>query len=116
MLIENTVNYIETNLSDDPGRKKIIIKRGCTYPERVMNSSRSLTSIMMAANAVGELFPVYIMCTKYRLKMDLKKIKYNRSKTDWFDAICFKDWLKKVTISFLKNKNEIKVSLRNNLP
>ncbi|KAK3755438.1 hypothetical protein RRG08_008013 [Elysia crispata] len=34
-------NFDETNLSDDPGAKKCIFKRGVKYPERVMDSSKS---------------------------------------------------------------------------
>ncbi|KAF0730482.1 DDE-1 domain-containing protein [Aphis craccivora] len=33
----NILNYDETNLSDDQERIKVISKRGCKYPERVMN-------------------------------------------------------------------------------
>lgn len=29
---QNIVNYDETNLRDDPGKKKVIVKRGCKYP------------------------------------------------------------------------------------
>ncbi|CAB3224853.1 unnamed protein product [Arctia plantaginis] len=36
----NIINYDETNLSDDPGRQKIITKKGVKYPERVMNHCR----------------------------------------------------------------------------
>ncbi|CAB3222392.1 unnamed protein product [Arctia plantaginis] len=35
----NIINYDETNLSDDPGKRKVITKRGVKYPERVMNHS-----------------------------------------------------------------------------
>ena len=38
---QNIINYDETNLSDDPGRKKVIVRRGTKYPERVMNSTKS---------------------------------------------------------------------------
>lgn len=34
------INYDETNLTDDPGSKNYIFKRGCKYPERVINSSK----------------------------------------------------------------------------
>nr|CAH7741545.1 unnamed protein product [Callosobruchus chinensis] len=33
-------NYDETCMSDDPGRKKVICRRGCKYPERIMNSTK----------------------------------------------------------------------------
>lgn len=35
--LENIVNYEKTNLSNDPGCKKILAKRGMKYSERVMN-------------------------------------------------------------------------------
>lgn len=41
--LSNIINYDETNLSDDPRRKKVICKRGTKYPERVMNQSKSAT-------------------------------------------------------------------------
>ena len=40
---ENVVNYDETNLTDDPGRKRGIFRRGTKYPERVMNSTKTLS-------------------------------------------------------------------------
>lgn len=49
---KNIVNYDETNLTDDPGRKSVISKRGMKYPERVMNNSKSTTSIMFAATGL----------------------------------------------------------------
>lgn len=47
----NIVNYDETNLTDDPRRRKVITKRGCKYPERVMKSSKIAPSTMYAAAA-----------------------------------------------------------------
>ncbi|CAH2087506.1 unnamed protein product [Euphydryas editha] len=58
---KNIANYDETNLSDDPGRKKIIAKRGTKYPERVLNQSKSSISLMMAGTAAGELLPPYVI-------------------------------------------------------
>ena len=46
---ENIVNYDETNLTDDPGRKHSIFRRGIKYPDRVMNSTKTSTSLMFAA-------------------------------------------------------------------
>ncbi|CAH2088891.1 unnamed protein product [Euphydryas editha] len=57
----NIINYDETSLTDDPGRRKIISKRGTKYPERVMNSSKSSVSLMMAATADGNLLPPYVV-------------------------------------------------------
>lgn len=42
---ENILNYDETNLSDDPGKSKCIVKRGTKYPERIMNHSKFTSTI-----------------------------------------------------------------------
>lgn len=49
----NILNYDETNLADDPGRKKVIVRRGCKYPERVKYHSKGAVSLMMAGSADG---------------------------------------------------------------
>jgi hypothetical protein len=43
------------------GKKKIITRRGCKHPERVMNTSKSATSIMFAATGDGKLLPPYVV-------------------------------------------------------
>lgn len=55
------LNYDETNLTDDPGHKKNLTKRGHKYPERVMNHSKASTSLMMAGTAAGEMLSQYIV-------------------------------------------------------
>lgn len=57
----NIINFNETYLMDDPGRRKVIFKRGCKYPERVMYSSKASTSVMFAASATGELLRSYFV-------------------------------------------------------
>lgn len=47
---ENIFNYDESNLSDDPGKKKLIFKRGVKYPDNVIS------------NAAGDLLPPYVVC------------------------------------------------------
>jgi len=55
----NIWNYDETNLTDEPGQKKVVTKRGCKYPERIINSTKSSISLMFCGNAEGELLPPY---------------------------------------------------------
>ncbi|KAH9643384.1 hypothetical protein HF086_015498, partial [Spodoptera exigua] len=57
----NIINHDETNLTDDPGRKKVIVRRRCKYPERVLNHSKGSVSIMMAGTAEGDLLPPYVV-------------------------------------------------------
>jgi len=54
-------NFDETNLTDDPGKKEVIMKKGTKYPERIMNSSKSSISLMYGGNAVGEILPPYVI-------------------------------------------------------
>ncbi|XP_050547672.1 uncharacterized protein LOC126909299 [Daktulosphaira vitifoliae] len=63
----NIINYDETNLSDDPGRKKIICKRGTKYPERIMNQTKCSTTVMFAAAADGKLLPPYVIYKSLQL-------------------------------------------------
>ncbi|KAI8432605.1 hypothetical protein MSG28_013591, partial [Choristoneura fumiferana] len=43
----NIFNYDETNMSDDPGKKIGLYKRGVKYPEKAMNFSKSSTTVMV---------------------------------------------------------------------
>ena len=45
---DNIVNYDETALVADPGRRKCLVKRGMKYPEAVSNHAKSGTSVMFA--------------------------------------------------------------------
>jgi len=117
---ENIINYDETNLTNDPGKAKVITKRGCKYPERVMNSSKASTSIMFACTGNGELLPPYTVYKALYLYDSWivggpPKSRYNRSKSGWFDSQCFEDWLIKVVIPFVKNKPVKKILIGNNL-
>lgn len=116
----NIVNYDETNLSDDPGRKKCIFQRGSKYPERTMHSSKSSTSIMFAGSASGELLPMYVVYRAENLWDSWTyggppETRYNRSKSGWFDAQCFEDWFRSIAFPYLKRKEGTKVLIGDNL-
>ena len=57
----NIMNYDETNLCDNPGRKKVIAKRGLKHQEHVMNSTKSTTSIVYAGCVDGSLLLPYVV-------------------------------------------------------
>ena len=57
---ENLLIFYETNLSDYPGRKKVVMKKGTKYPERIMSHSKSAVSVMFAGCADGTLLPPYV--------------------------------------------------------
>lgn len=101
------VNYDETNLTDDPGRKKVLTRRGTKYPERVMNSSKASTSVMFAAAADGTILPPYVVYKATHLYQSWTEggpqhTRFNRTKSGWFDAFCFEDWVQTIAIPYFK--------------
>lgn len=114
------INYDETNLSNDPGRNKIIAKRGCKYPERVMNQTKSAVSIMFAATGDGKLLPCYVI---YKAKNVYstwseggpKSTRYNATTSGWFDNVTFTDWLKTIAIPYMQKLDGDKVLIGDNL-
>lgn len=118
--LTNIVNYDESNLSDDPGRTKVLVKRGCKYPDRVLNHSKSSTSIMFSASANGSLLPCYVVYKSvhlYKTWMEggRKEVRYNRTKSGWFDADCFDDWIKTVALPYFRKLEGPKVLIGDNL-
>lgn len=94
---ENIWNYDETNLSDNPGNKKVLCKRGCKYPENIVNSSKTSFSIMFCGNAAGSVGPPYIVYKSEHLWSSWQEngpvgARYNRTKHGWFDDLTFEDW------------------------
>lgn len=117
---ENIWNYDESNLQDDPGSKKIIVKRGCKHPEIIKNATKVSVSIMMCGNAVGTLAPVYVTYKAdglYQCWMEggPPGTRYNRSKSGWFDSCIFEDWFEFLLLPMLKKQNGTKVLIGDNL-
>lgn len=117
---EAIINFDETCLADDPGRRKLVFKRGCKYPERVMNETKSNTSVMFAATADGTLLPPYIIYKAQHL-YDLWTeggpygARYNRSTSGWMDGCCFLDWFEKIIIPYCRCLVGKKVVIGDNL-
>ncbi|XP_063221130.1 uncharacterized protein LOC134530328 [Bacillus rossius redtenbacheri] len=116
----NIINYDETNLTDDPGKRKIITRRGTKYPERIMNSSKASTSVMFAAAADGTILPPYVVYKALHLYQTWteggpKHARYNRTKSGWFDSFCFEDWVLTVAIPYLKKLDGKKFLIGDNL-
>lgn len=113
-------NYDETNLTDNPGNKKVICKRGAKYVENICNHSKSATSIMMSGNAAGTLLPPYVVYKAEHMWTTWTEngsdgARYNRSKSGWFDAVCFKDWFESTFLQSIRNLEGPKVIIGDNL-
>uniref|UniRef100_A0A8D8LCW8 DDE-1 domain-containing protein n=1 Tax=Cacopsylla melanoneura TaxID=428564 RepID=A0A8D8LCW8_9HEMI len=128
----NIFNYDESNLSDDPGRKKLIFRRGVKYPDRLINHTKSATTIMVCGSASGVLLPVYVVyksenlydtwitggprgspcCTENCCSGGTL---YNRSSHGWFDSNIFQDWFKTCFLPHAKKLNGTKILIGDNL-
>jgi len=116
----NIINFDETNLMNDPGQKKCLYRRGCKYPERVMNNTKASTSIMFAGTASGELLHPYVVYKAQHLhdrwiEGGPPEVRYNRTRSGWFDSMCFTDWFLSVVILYYRRLDGKKVLIGDNL-
>ncbi len=128
----NIFNYDETNVSDDPGKRRILCKRGTKYITNICNFSKTSTSVMFCGSASGVLLPPYVVYKAENLwanwlaggpkgppccpeRCCRQGTRYNRSKSGWFDSVTFRDWFK---LSFLPHAKALpgkKVLIGDNL-
>ena len=116
----NILNYDETNFSDDPGRKKLIFKRGVKYPERIMNATKANVSVMCSATGDGKLLPVYIVYKAEHIYSSWKDggppgAHIGRSKSGWFDMANFEEYFEKIALAWARRKEGICVTIGDNL-
>lgn len=118
---ENIINYDETCLSDNPGAKLFIFKRGCKHPERVVNNNpKSSISIMFSGTASGHVFPCYVVYKATQMWNVWScggptGTRYNRSISGWFDTTCFTDWFKSIILPYCKRMTGKKIIIGDNL-
>ena len=118
--LQNIWNYDETNVRDDPGSKKAVMKRGTKYPERVMDSSKVCYSLMFCGNAEGTILPPYTVCKSVHLydswvKGGPEGACYNRTKSGWFDEATFEDWFSTLVLPKLRKQEGKKILIGDNL-
>lgn len=105
----NLLNFDETNMTDDPKSRKIIFKRNTKRPERVMNFTKSSTSVMFACSDDGQLLPPYVVHKAEGLwntwtEGGPKDTRYNRTKSGWFDECCFLDWFQTIIVPWAQKR------------
>ena len=108
VLPEAIVNYDETNFTDDPGRVKVVVRRSSKRAEKVMDTSKTATSVMFSCSASGFMLPVYIVYKADHLwntwmENGPSGARYNRSRSGWFDGNIFEDWFSKIILPYFKD-------------
>lgn len=117
---DNVYNYDETNLCDDPGKKRVLCRRGTKYPETVVNATKISFTVMFCGNAAGEHVPPFIIYKSEHLwstwtENGPEGARYNRTKSGWIDAVTFEDWFLNHLMPILKKKEGRKVVIGDNL-
>lgn len=106
-------NYDETNFTDDPGKVKVIVRRGAKHVERIIDASKSRTSVMFSGTASGILLPIYIVYKADHLydawtTNAPKGNRFNRSHSGWFDTTIFEDWFFSIVLPYFKKLGDQK--------
>ena len=94
---QNCFNYDETNIIDDPGSKKVIVRRGMRRVERKVKHSKQSIYIMFCGSASGVHFPPMVV---YRAKNLYTNWTVGGpagavcdvTKSGWFDSRTFETW------------------------
>ncbi|KAE8741228.1 hypothetical protein FOCC_FOCC013243 [Frankliniella occidentalis] len=117
---ENILNFDETNLTDDPANRTVIIRRKEKYPVKVMTTSKSAISLMFAGTAAGTLLPPYVVYKSKELSETWTTdgppaTRYNRSKSGWFDMAIFEDWFRTTLFSWAESVDGDEVVIGDNV-
>ena len=116
----NLFNYDETNLSDNPGVKKCIFKRGTKYAERIKDNTKASISIVYCGSATGDLLPCYVVYKSEHLWSTWTEgappgTRFYRTRSGWFDACCFSDWFESLFLPHAKKLSGRKLLIVENL-
>ena len=106
----NIFNYDETNLTDDPGSNQVIVKRGLCRVERIVEHSKSSTSVMFCGSADGKYLPPMIVykCESGNTYEGWTEggppnTQYASTKSGWFDKGTFSKWFFDIFLPFTSN-------------
>ena len=113
-------NFDETNFTDDPTRKKCIVRPGVKRLERVTSYSKQAFSVMFCGSASGEYLPPMVV---YKAKHmyegwasdGIDGAVYGATKSGWFDMRTFEQWFNQIFLPHVKDVEGPKVLIGDNL-
>ncbi|KAG5863625.1 hypothetical protein JTB14_027813 [Gonioctena quinquepunctata] len=116
----NIINYDETNFSDNPGSVEVVVKRGVKHAHRIIDTSKSSTSVMFAISGDGKLLSPYVVYEAEHLypgwtEGGFPGSRYNRTPSGWLDSCTFEDWFSTIVLPFMRNLDGPKVIIGDNL-
>lgn len=116
----NIFNFDETNITDNPGAKIVLVRRGTKRVENCRDHSLVSISLMGCGSASGIMLPPMVVYKAQNLYETWTKggpegTVYRVSKNGWFDMETFTAWFKDVFLENTKHLNGKKVLLGDNL-
>ena len=114
-------NFDETNVTDDPGAKTVICRRGRNRVERKVNHSKTSISVMFCGSAAGEFIPPMVVyksehCYENWTIGGCNNTVYDCTTNGWFDSRTFQTWFFKQFIpSIRKHQGKQVVLIGDNL-
>ena len=116
----NVFNFDETNFTDDPSRKKCVVRRGLRRVERKSVHSKQAFSVMFCGSASGFYLPpmvVYKALNVYTSWTEGGPMNtvYACSNSGWFDSYSFEIWFFSIFLPYAKTLAGPKVMLGDNL-
>ena len=108
----NIYNYNETNITDNPGAKKVLVRRGRRRVERKAEHSKQAISMMFCGNADGNYLPPMVVYKAKNVYLEWctggpAGTVFECSRNGWFDSRTFEMWFLKI---FLPNATERRLS------
>ena len=103
-------NYDETNMTDDPGSKTVVCRRGRNRVERKVDHSKASVSVMFCGNAAGEFVPPMVVykaenCYEGWTRGGPHNAMYHATKSGWFDTVAFEMWVINQFIPYISRHN-----------
>jgi len=116
---ENIYNYDETAFRDDPGKTKVLVKKGMKYVEKVQNTSKQSFTVMMWGSAAGLMEPPQILFGAANLytswcRNGPQGAIYSCSKRGWMDIYRFREFFFNLALPKLRRLHGKKVLIGDN--
>ena len=119
------MNYDETNLVNDPGQQRVIVRRGQKNNRRVMAHSKAGFSVMFAGCADGTLMPPYVVYKstskaglvnpKWQEGFPPPLAEYDVSMSGWFKMKQFERWFELIVLPWAQRGSQPKLVVGDNL-
>lgn len=113
-------NYDETNLTDDPGAKLVVVRRGTKRVENVCDHSKVAISLLVCGSASGELLPPYVVYKAKNVYQGWTEggpsgTRYGCSASGWFDMSLFENWFRQIFVRHVGHLPGTKLLVGDNL-